>query len=282
MPVNWYAALVLIVLLGLASIIYSRHEYQSPAAASTTPPVVGTTWYAGYAFDICGKVMPPLASNQSTSSSTQSFYTTGNGVITISPKTAAETGTNATLGKFVAAYPKLTLTNSRLGYPAARGVTHYSSGSTCPKGTPDAGKKARVTVTSWKNFLNSTKGVPVTGNVADLRFSSNQEITIGFVPAGTTLARPPATVVEAMLNAAGASSSTTPTTAPGAPTTTAPGAPTTTAPGAPTTTAPGAPTTTAPGAPTTTAPGAPTTTAPGAPTTTAPTTTSTTGASSKK
>ena len=248
MPVNWYAALVLIVLVGLASIIYSRHEYQSPAAASTTPPVVGTTWYAGYAFDICGKVMPPLASNQSATSSTQSFYTTGNGVITISPKTPGEAGTNATFGKFVAGYRNLTLTNARLGYPGAKGVTYYSSGSTCPKGTPDAGKKARVVVTSWKNFLHSTKGVPVTGNVADLRFSSNQEITIGFVPAGTTLARPPVSVVEAMLNAAGATSSSTTTTAPGATTTTAPGATTTSAPT----------------------------------TTTAPTTTSTTGASSKK
>jgi hypothetical protein len=248
MPVNWYAALVLIVLLGLASIIYSRHEYQSPAAASTTPPVVGTTWYAGYAFDICGTVMPPLASNQSTTSSTQSFYTTGNGVITISPKTPGEAGTNATFGKFVAAYPHLTLTNARLGYPGTKGVEHYTSGSTCPKGTPDAGKKARVAVTSWKNFLNSTKGVPVTGNVADLRFSSNQEITIGFVPPGTTLARPPASVVEAMLNAAGATSSSTTSTAPGATTTTAPGATTTSAPT----------------------------------TTTVPTTTSTTGASSKR
>jgi hypothetical protein len=232
-PVNWYAALVLIVLLGLASIIYSRHEYQSPAAA-TTPPVVGTTWYAGYDFYVCGKALPSLPSNQSATSSNQAFYTTGNGVITISPKTASQAGANATLGKFVDGYPKLVLTNDRIAYPGPKGVTTYTNGQTCPKGTPDAGKKAAVAVTSWANFLNSTKGVAVKGTVTDLRFSSNQEITIGFVPAGTKLPRPPGQVELAMLNAAGASSTTT--TAPGATTTTAPSATTTTAPRASSTT----------------------------------------------
>ena len=91
----------------------------------------------------------------------------------------------------------------------------YTNGETCAKGTKDAGKQADVMVTYWANAFDS-KGKPSTasGDPATLLFSSNQEITIGFVPPGTTLPKPTGTVVEALLNAAtGASASTSTTTA---------------------------------------------------------------------
>ncbi len=230
-PVNWYAALVVIVLLGVLSVVYSNYEYRNPSAAatSTTPPTAGTTSYAGLAIDVCGKMQPPLASNApSTQTKTsKSFYTSGSGVITIAPKSDAEAGKNALLGKFVAGYSDLSLTATLLKVPSGtrKASVTYKAGETCPKGTPDAGKKADVVAEYWPSVFD-TKAKPITvqGDPSTVKLSANQFITVGFVPAGTKLQRTPK-VEEALI---GASQGTTSTTAP---TTTAPttAAPTTTA-----------------------------------------------------
>ena len=243
-PVNWYAALVLIVILGVASIVVSRMDYRSGAVANTTPPTKGTTWFAAVDFDICGNQLPPLASNL-LDATTQSFYTLGNGVIVISPKTTKDAGHNAVLGKFVSSYQGLRLTASALHLPSsasspssstsskgsagstsskgsasakkARSLsgTTYRSGEKCPSGTKDAGKKAQVQVTYWPNaFSSKQKASTVHGNPATLPFTNDQLITIGFVPAGTKLPKPSGTIVTALLDASTGASSTTTTTAP--------------------------------------------------------------------
>ncbi len=263
-PVNWYAALVIIVVLGILSVIFASYEYRHPAAASTTKPAKGTTWYAALAFDVCGTQAPSLASNAASTTSKQAFFTTGKGVITVAPKTTAETGTNATFGKFVSAYGGLTVDSSELVLPTAStpsstttttsttaktsATTTYKNGETCPKGTPDAGKKANVQLAYWQNGLNSKgKAIPYHGEPADLRFATdNQEITVGFVPPGTTLPRPNGTVATALVgaNTGSATTSVSTTTVPGATATTTPT--TTVAPSATTpTTAPTTATTTA-------------------------------------
>ena len=291
-PINWYAVLVLIVLLGVASVVVSRIDYRSGPVVNTTPPLKGATpWYAAITFDICGTQVAPLPTNL-LNATTQSFYTTGNGIITVSPKQTSDAGHNAVLGKFVSSYPGLTLTATQLHLPASATTTvpgsttttapgsttttgsasgkkvkssagrTYRSGEKCPSGTKDAGKTADVMVTYWKNAF-AAKGKPVTvqGNPGTLLFSDDQLITVGFVPAGTRLPKPNSTIVTALFDIASGRSTTT-TTAPGSTTTTAPGSTTTTtAPGSTTTTtAPGSTTTTtAPGSTTTTAPGSTTT-----------------------
>jgi hypothetical protein len=263
-PVNWYAALVIIVVLGILSVIFASYEYRHPAAASTTKPDKGTTWYAGLAFDVCGTQAPSLASNAASTTSKQAFFTTGKGVVTIAPKTTAETGSNATFGKFVSAYGGLKVTSSALVLPTsattttsttttttatskASATTTYTNGEACPKGTPDAGKKGSVKLAYWANAFNSKgQAVAYSGEPADLKFTENQLITVGFVPSGTTLPKPNGTVVKALVSAStgAATTSVSTTTAPG---TTAATTPTTTvAPSATTpTTAPTTATTTA-------------------------------------
>ncbi len=59
MPVNWYAALVVIVLVGIASIALAKFNYNK--TPTVVEPTVGTTWHAGLAFDICGTMEPALA-----------------------------------------------------------------------------------------------------------------------------------------------------------------------------------------------------------------------------
>jgi hypothetical protein len=257
-PVNWYAALVIIVILGILSILFAGYEYRHPATTPTVQPTKGTTWYAGLLFDICGTNAPSLAANAGSTTSKQAFFTTGKGVITIAPKTTAEAGTNAVFGKFVSAYGGLTVNSSELVLPTAAtptssttttsttaktsATTTYKNGETCAKGTPDAGKKADVQLTYWQNALNSKgKAIPYHDEPADLRFTQSQFITVGFVPPGTTLTKD-ATVSTALLSAVtGASTSTvSTTTAPGTASTTAP---TTTVPAATTTVPTTAPTT---------------------------------------
>lgn len=250
-PVNWYAAVVIIVVLGILSVVFANYEYRHPASAatSTTQPTTKTTWYAGITFDVCGKTEPALASNvSSTKSATQAFYTSGKGVIIVSPKTDSQAGKNAVLGKFVTAYPDLALTATELKLPASTGKTStiYKAGQACPKGTPDAGKKGQVQVEYWPSAFD-TKANPTTvsGDPSTLKFSANQLIAVGFVPSGTKLGKT-ATVVTAMLDASAGTTTTTTAPATTAPAPAATTSSTTTAPAATTTTAPPPTTTTAP------------------------------------
>jgi hypothetical protein len=264
MPVNWYAALVVIVLVGLASVAVAKYHYnQTPTVVE---PAVGTTWHAAIAFDICGTTQTALAASPSTS--TSGLTTTGSGVLLIAPKKASEAGHNATVGKFASEYSGLTLTNTSLKYPGSS--TEYKNGAKCPAGTPDAGKVGEMQARSWllttktgKNGqLEETKGVTVP-HPADLRLLNRQLITVGFVPSGTTLPKPPATTITALLQVLSGSQpvATTTTTAAGATTsTTAVTATSTTAPATTTTTKAATSTTTTAPTTTTTKPSSTTTT----------------------
>jgi hypothetical protein len=254
MPVNWYAALVVIVLVGLASVAIAKYHYnQTPSA---TPPTVGTTWHAALSFDICGTTQPALTA--SPASATSGLTTTGNGVVVIAPKKASEAGANATLGKFASEYQGLTLTNTTLKYPSAK-IPEYKNGQKCAAGTPDAGKVGEVVARWWvvttqtkNNQLVQTNGINSV-KPADLKFVNRQLVTVGFVPSGTTLPKPPGSTITALLQILAGTQpvATTTTTAPLATTTSTPSA-TTSSTAATTTTAPSTTTTTKPSSTTTT------------------------------
>lgn len=238
-PANWYAALVLIVIAGLVSIVIARVDYRHGPVTNTTPPLKGgTPWFAAIDFDVCGTEQAPLPSNAA-GAATQSFYTTGNGVITISPKTTGDAGHNAVLGKFVSAYKGLSLSSTALHLPSSAATssskggkssgTTYRNGDKCPSGTKYAGKKGVVTVTYWANaFSSSKKPTTVKGNPGTLPFKNDQLITVGFVPSGTKLPKPNGSIVTALLNAsAGSTTTTTPSSTTAPPTTTSTSTPTT-------------------------------------------------------
>jgi hypothetical protein len=252
MPVNWYAALVVIVLIGIASIALAKFNYNK--TPTVVEPTVGTTWHAGLAFDICGTTEPALAASPTTA--TTGLTTTGSGVLLIAPKTAGEAGNNATVGKFAGGYTGLTLTNTTLKYPSTTSTTtpEYKNGQKCAAGTPDAGKAGVVQARAWvittktgKNGQEEeTRGV-TTLKPANLKFVNRQLITVGFAPEGTALPKPPTSTITALLQVlagnqapattttvAGATTTTTPTSVPASSTTTSNPTTTTTAP--PTTT----------------------------------------------
>ncbi len=190
MPVNWYAALVVIVLVGIGSIALAKYHYnQTPAVVE---PTVGTSWHAALSFDICGTTEPALAA--SPTGATTGLTTTGDGVLLVAPKTASEAGNNATLGKFAQGYTGLTLTNTNREVPLGS-VPEYKNGQKCAAGTPDAGKVGEVQARSWvvstttgKNGEEKETGGLTTVKPANLKLLNRQLITVGFVPDTTSLA----------------------------------------------------------------------------------------------
>jgi hypothetical protein len=237
MPVNWYASLLLICIVGLGLIVLSRYELTHKTASSTGPPTTSQTWYSALGIDICGTVQPNLPA--STNGSKVGFTANGNGVLTIQPKNSSESGANANLGNFVNGYKGLTLTSSTLRYP---GKALLSNGETCAKGTPDAGKQGYVTVVNWPTY-ESKKGTEVSGDPRALLFANGQMITMAFIPATATAPKPPATAITALITAV-QTGPTSPTTTPSSsstsiPVTTTPAASPTTAPTTATTAAGG-------------------------------------------
>jgi hypothetical protein len=255
MPVNWYAALVIIVIIGVASIALAKYNYNK--VPTVVEPTVGTSWHAGLAFDICGTMEAAIPAS---SSSASGLTTSGSGVVLVEPKSSSEAGDNATLGKFADGYTGLTLTNTKLKYPSTK-VPGYTNGEKCPSGTPDAGKAGIVQARSWvistttsKNHEEEETGGATTTSPADLKFANRQLITTGFVPEGTAMPKPPASTILALQQvlAGGAAPVATTTTTAGVTSTTAAGVTTTTAPPATTTTKPAVTTTTKPSSTTTT------------------------------
>ena len=236
MPVNWYAALVVIVLVGVASIAFAKYHYdQHPPVVE---PTTNTTWHAGLAFDICGTLQPALPA--SPAGGTTGLTTSGEGVLVIAPKNASEAGNNATLGKFAEGYTGLTLTNTTLKYPSPS-AHEYHNGEKCAAGTPDAGKVGEVQARTWLITTTSSNeqtevGGLTTVHPADLKFANRQLITVGFVPSGATLPKPPSSTILALVQVlSGNQTTATTTTAPGATTTVPVSTTTTTAPGTTTT-----------------------------------------------
>jgi hypothetical protein len=231
-PVNWYAGLVLIVLVGLFSVIYSRYEYRHHQAAAAVQPVVGHTLFAGLAIDVCGTVEKPLAA--STNTTVAGITTPGLNVLNVSPLVKGQAGNNATLGQFFNNYPTTKLTTDSL--KVAKGKV-YKNGEKCPSGTKDAGKVAVLKYEVWPNAV-STSGTISTGSPIDLKIGSRTLITVGFVPQSVTkLPRPSQNTINAVIELAGTVSGGTTSTSAASTTTTAAGSSTTTtAPSATTTT----------------------------------------------
>src|SRR3974390_1513402 len=218
MPVNWYASLVVICVVGLLLIGFSRYQRTHPTTNSSGPPTTSQTWYAALGVDVCGTIEPNLPATTATSKN--GFISNGNGVLTIAPKNSSQSGSNATLGRFVSEYPGMQLTNSVLQYPGKPAMTN---GNVCPKGTPDAGKPGVVIVNSWPNFTSKT-GSETSGDPQNLLFTTGPLTPLAFVPPTPTTPNPPAKAITSLISATagGSTAVTVPPTA-----TTAPPTPTT-------------------------------------------------------
>ncbi|MCL4448638.1 MAG: hypothetical protein M1483_06695 [Actinobacteria bacterium] len=207
-PFSWYATLVVIVVLGITTVAYSRYQYQHPAPASklsksanANGPTTKDSWTAGFVFDICGSLQPNPPTVSAAGSIPRGFTTDGDGLIHIQPLLSSQTGKNATLGAFVSEYPDMVLTSDTLRYP---GGYLWKNGDKCGgKSTnnskPGNGKPGVVQVEQWSSLASS--GTLVTGNPGSLPLKNGQLITLAFLPVGAHIPKPPVSVISALLNA---------------------------------------------------------------------------------
>ncbi len=225
-PSNYYGILIVVVLLGLASTLLARYDYQHPASATTGPaPTVGTTWFASLSVEACGEALPYLKSD---ATAIYGLKVLSDNVIEVSPVNAADSGNHATVSQFGVEVKGLVLSSSELGIPSAAGVadasTTYRNGEACPTTSKYPKKIGQVEYAYWTSFTQKTP--KITTNPASIKFAQYLRLTMAFDPKGVTPAPPSTTTVNAMVSYE-ASSATTTTTAV---TTTTAATPTTTAP----------------------------------------------------
>jgi len=196
-PTKWYASLVLLVLVGVFLVWYSRYERQNPPSAGH--PTLSDHWHEAYAFDICGVIEPNLPQNPNLNASpAPGIHTHGDGLIHVEPNGNKDTGANATLGRFIQLYPGAKLTSTSVRVPGARSTTVgrlFTNNDKCPAGTPDAGKRGIVQVKVWPDQAGTTaqvgKAKPyIAGDPDGVRLQNGQLITIAFVPKGAKIPEP--------------------------------------------------------------------------------------------
>lgn len=228
--------MVLIVVLGLALVVYSRYEYQNPVKKVVVEPAIGTTEFAGLSIQDCGVTLPYLTADATTFKG--GFIVGSDDVVQVSPTTAAEAGKNATLKNFASEYPGLILTSSELAVPTSTGVanpaTTFKNGDVCGTKTKYSGEKGKVVYAYWTSFAQKTPTLVT--NPAKIKFVKDLRVTLAFEPTGVTPTQPTTKTVDEMVLEATTSSTTTTTLAPTTTTTAGPATTTTTTSGTTTTT----------------------------------------------
>ena len=248
-PIGWYSILLLVCVLGVALIVFSRHERQVRATAAsttttttqanTTPPTLNDHWQEAFSLDICGQVVNlPRSANMSSG-----IISDGNGVVDIWPARAGKDatqfeGAKATLGKFLASEDvSLTTTSLKLPKSVGKLAGTYSNGRKC--GT----KPASLQLVSWQSASSTTSfsGQPDPG----VTYGNGELFMLAFVTKGASVPKPPAAhLVAAFVKSQTTTTTTTTTTIKGATTTTLKGATTTTTSRSTTTTSASSTTTT--------------------------------------
>lgn len=170
----WPAVITVVVILGVALIVFSRSERGS---ATTEPPRLGDHVHAAYGVYDCTQFLPPL---QDAKQDTLGIHTHGDGLIHIHPFSSSVTGKRATLKAF-ADQTGMKITDDRITLP---------TGKVLEDGDKCGGKTAQVEIAVWDNPGDSKPTIHTTG-LADLHLGENQLYVIALVPSGTTLPKPP-------------------------------------------------------------------------------------------
>jgi hypothetical protein len=229
-PSNFYGALAVIVVLGLALTAYSRYEYQNPAkraATTTIAPGIGSIQYAALSIQDCGTMLPSLVPDETYKGG--GFIVGPDDVVRLTPLTSADAGKNATLATFAKEYSGLKVTSTELAVPKGAGLanpkTTYKTGDVCGPTTKYAGKTGKVEYAYWSSFAQ--KSPTITTNPADIKFTKELRLALAFEPAGVTPSVPSQSTVNHMVADTVTPTTTTTTTLPTT-TTTVPLATTTT------------------------------------------------------
>jgi hypothetical protein len=220
-PLGWYAAIVLVIVLGVAGIVFSRAERRDElaAGANTTPPVANQDhWHAAYGIYLCDQFAPTITDERDP----KGIHTHGDGIIHIHPFVRSAAGNNATLEVFADAI-NMDLSDDEL---QLAGGKSYKTGDT------KCGDKSGIVQVKVNDEV-------VTEEIANINPKDGDLVTIAFAPKGAELPPPPSADDLSRLNPAteeiepAPTEGTTETTVAGETTTTAAGDAATTTTAAP-------------------------------------------------
>ncbi len=172
-PLGWYAAIAVVVLLGVAGIVFSRAEYRQELAAGVdgTAPIANQDhWHAAYGIYACDEFLPPITDERDP----KGIHSHADGIIHIHPFVRSAAGRNATLEVFADAV-NMELSDDRLEVPG--GDTYEAGDTKCD------GKDAILQVKVNEKL--------VTEEIANIKLNDGDLITIAFAPKGAELPAPP-------------------------------------------------------------------------------------------
>ncbi len=189
-------AVALVLVLGLATIVYAR---QSVPAADASPPTIEDHWHAAYGFFLCGEWYQLEGNQEEVNSQGQlvntEYLRTGihshdDGVIHWHPFTAAAVGTRAKLGVFLDVYD-VELTDDTLRLPESQPAP--AQGREFVEGeTQCDGEDGELSVVVWENFTDTDDGTTYISNFDQIRVTNDGMVfSIAFVPRDTTVPMPP-------------------------------------------------------------------------------------------
>ncbi len=179
-PVGFYSLIAIISILGIFIVGYSRYELQHPVSKPTVHPVIGDKWNFAFGIYDCSSFIANLPKIKAPSNA--SFTTSGNGIVNLSPKVAADEGNGATLGKFASDYKGLSFSSSSVTVP---------SKGTIKAGAQCNGKATQLETAVWGSVLSTTPKI-YSGDPSKVVISSNDVlVTVGLVPKGASLPKPP-------------------------------------------------------------------------------------------
>ncbi len=184
---TWNVGIAVVAILGIALLVWTvasrRSEAEAaPRAGDPTTGAPGDHWHASLDSNVCGQWLGPAPAFETAADNPQirvGIHSHADGLIHIHPFNSSESGTHATLGRFLtyggwsASSDSLNLWSGADGTPVKE-----KNGDTCTM--PD-GTKQKGTLT-W--YVNDKKQ---SGNPADYRPKDHERIVLVFDPAGTKL-----------------------------------------------------------------------------------------------
>jgi hypothetical protein len=237
-------SLVVIVVLGLALVVYARNDRQNDDMGGV--PQLGDHIHEAIGFDVCGEFQPNIPVFESN----VGIHTHGDGVLHIHPFSQLGVGANATLGRYFKdardeGNLKVSISDTKLTYLGQ----DYKEGKTPCKGVKDP----ILRLAYWPDVTTDSDVDPqvTTGDFADFRIDHDGGgITIFYGDRKADIPKPPNSAQLKELGLADqqqtpdSSGNTTTSTVPVATSSTVPGETTTTVAGQTTTTAAAGATTT--------------------------------------
>ncbi len=173
-------ALVAIVLLGTALVVFSRSDRLESLSGKEAPVKNKDHWHAAYGFYICDSFLPPLVDVPG-KADTDGIHTHGDGVMHIHPFTSKASGKGAQLSVWGE------MVGVKFGKDSIEvNGTKYTNGYKC------GDKEAKVLVYRWSNAFDSTVPAEVFDrDFGDIRFKDDTSaFTFAVVPEGTDVPRP--------------------------------------------------------------------------------------------